>query len=169
MVKLTLVDTMVQNQEPDQNQSTCIFTDGACSGNPGPGGWGAVVRTPGGEETELLGGELMTTNNRMELMAAIKGLEFLTSPCKVALYTDSLYLKDGMTKWILKWKENSWQDATQRKIKNLDLWQRLDQLAQQYTIDWQWVRGHSGHVENERADFLARNAIVQLMMQEKLA
>ena len=165
MVNLTLVNSQDQSSSSSTSQTVSLYTDGACSGNPGPGGWGVLVRTAAGSETELSGGEMMTTNNRMELMAAIKGLESLSSPQEVALYTDSMYLRDGMTKWILKWKVNNWFDATQRKIKNLDLWQRLDQLAQHHKIDWHWVRGHAGHAENERVDVLARNAIVQLMMQ----
>ena len=165
MVNLTLVNSQDQSSSSSTPQTVSLYTDGACSGNPGPGGWGVLVRTAAGSETELSGGEMMTTNNRMELMAAIKGLESLSSPQEVALYTDSMYLRDGMTKWILKWKVNNWFDATQRKIKNLDLWQRLDQLAQHHKIDWHWVRGHAGHAENERVDVLARNAIVQLMMQ----
>lgn len=163
MVKLTLVDSNVQRDST--SQSITLYTDGACSGNPGPGGWGVVMRTISGQESELSGGEIMTTNNRMELMAAIKGLESLSSSQEVAIYTDSMYLRDGMTKWIIKWKANNWSDAIQRNIKNLDLWQRLNELAQHYTIHWHWVRGHAGHAENERADLLARNAIVQLMMQ----
>ncbi|MGI4852188.1 MAG: ribonuclease HI [Janthinobacterium lividum] len=164
MVKLTLVGPHAQTESTSQFIS--LYTDGACSGNPGPGGWGVFIRSPSGQETELSGSELMTTNNRMELMAAIKGLESLSASQEVAIYTDSMYLRDGMTKWIIKWKTNDWLDATQRNIKNLDLWRRLDQLAQEYKIHWHWVRGHSGHAENERADLLARNAIVQLMMQE---
>ena len=145
-----------------------IFVDGACSGNPGPGGWGVILRSAQGVEKELSGSEAHTTNNRMELMAAIKGLEALKIQAKVDLYTDSMYLRDGMTKWIPKWKQNNWLDAVTRGIKNLDLWQRLDQLSRQYDIEWHWIRGHSGHVENERADLLARNAIVQHMMQETI-
>lgn len=159
MTKLTSVNS----------SSSCIeiFVDGACSGNPGPGGWGIIVRLPQGAEKELSGSEAHTTNNRMELMAAIKGLEAVEESQipKIALYTDSMYLRDGMTQWMPKWKQNDWFDAVNRGIKNLDLWQHLDQLSRKYEIQWHWIRGHSGHLENERADLLARNAIVQRMMQ----
>ena len=144
-----------------------IFVDGACSGNPGPGGWGALIRFSEGGDRELSGSEPSTTNNRMELMAAIKALESLgTFQGKIALYTDSLYLRDGMTQWMPKWKDNNWHDARKRGIKNLDLWEQLDRLNAQNEIEWHWVRGHSGHRENERVDLLARNAIVQRMMQD---
>ena len=132
-----------------------IFTDGACSGNPGPGGWGAILRY-GNVEKELAGGEPGTTNNRMELMAAIAGLEALKRPCKVRLYTDSLYLRDGITQWLAGWKARGWRTAAKAPVKNLDLWQRLEQAAAAHDIEWHWVRGHSGHPENERADALAR-------------
>lgn len=145
-----------------------IFTDGACSGNPGPGGWGVILRTETGEEKELSGGDLTTTNNRMELMAAIKGLEFLKKPVAVKLYTDSQYLQNGMKLWLSKWKQNGWKTAGRDDVKNVDLWQALDVLASQYEIEWHWVKGHAGHPENERADMLARNAIVQIMMSNEL-
>jgi ribonuclease HI len=132
-----------------------IFTDGACSGNPGPGGWGAILRY-GGVEKELAGGEPQTTNNRMELMAAIMGLEALKRPCNVRLYTDSRYLRDGITQWLPGWKARGWRTAAKAPVKNLDLWQRLQQAAEPHQIEWHWVRGHSGHPENERADALAR-------------
>ncbi len=138
-----------------------LFTDGACSGNPGPGGWGAILRM-GGREKELSGGEPATTNNRMEMMAAIAGLEALQRPCKVALFTDSTYVKDGVTKWIKGWKRNGWKTADKKPVKNIDLWQRLDAVHAQHQVVWHWVRGHSGHPENERADALARAAIAQL-------
>ena len=138
-----------------------LFTDGACSGNPGPGGWGAILRM-GGRERELSGGEPATTNNRMEMMAAIAGLEALQRPCKVALFTDSTYVKDGVTKWIKGWKRNGWKTADKTPVKNIDLWQRLDAVHAQHQVVWHWVRGHSGHPENERADALARAAIAQL-------
>ena len=138
-----------------------LFTDGACSGNPGPGGWGAILRM-GGREKELSGGEPATTNNRMEMMAAIAGLEALQRPCKVALFTDSTYVKDGVTKWIKGWKRNGWKTADKKPVKNIDLWQRLDAVHAQHRVDWHWVKGHSGHPENERADALARAAIAQL-------
>ena len=135
-----------------------IFTDGACSGNPGPGGWGAVLRY-GETEKELSGGESATTNNRMELMAAIVALESLRRPCAVTLSTDSTYVKDGITRWINGWKKNGWKTADKKPVKNVDLWQRLEAAVAPHEIQWEWVRGHSGHPENERADQLARDAI----------
>ena len=138
-----------------------LFTDGACSGNPGPGGWGAILRM-GGRERELSGGEPATTNNRMEMMAAIAGLEALQRPCKVALFTDSTYVKDGVTKWIKGWKRNGWKTADKKPVKNIDLWQRLDAVHAQHQVVWHWVRGHSGPPDVERADALARAAIAQL-------
>jgi ribonuclease HI len=132
-----------------------IFTDGACSGNPGPGGWGAILRY-GNVEKELTGGEPQTTNNRMELMAAIAGLEALKRPCKVRLYTDSQYLRDGITQWLPGWKARGWRTAAKNPVKNIDLWQRLEQAAAAHAVEWHWVRGHAGHPENERADALAR-------------
>ncbi|MGD9615041.1 MAG: ribonuclease HI [Alphaproteobacteria bacterium] len=138
-----------------------IFTDGACSGNPGPGGWGAVLRY-NGVEKELSGGEGATTNNRMELMAAIAGLEALKRPCRVKLYTDSLYLRDGITKWLPSWKARGWKTAAKEPVKNVDLWQRLEKAASRHEAEWHWVRGHAGHPENERADALARAAIAAM-------
>jgi ribonuclease HI len=138
-----------------------LFTDGACSGNPGPGGWAAILRT-GGHERSLSGGEDSTTNNRMELMAAIAGLEALRRPCRVRLHTDSKYLMDGATKWILGWKKNGWRTADRKPVKNVDLWQRLDAARAAHHVDWIWVKGHSGHPENERADELARAEIEKL-------
>jgi ribonuclease HI len=135
-----------------------IFTDGACSGNPGPGGWAAILRYRGSER-EISGAEPLTTNNRMELFAAIAALEALTRPCKVALYTDSQYLRDGITKWLLSWKARGWRTADKKPVKNIDLWQRLEAAAAQHSIDWHWVRGHAGHPENDRVDALARAAI----------
>ena len=132
-----------------------IFTDGACSGNPGPGGWGAILRY-GAAEKELSGGEAHTTNNRMELMAAICALEALKGPCSVTLHTDSQYLKDGITKWIANWKRNGWRTASKDPVKNAELWQRLEKALHNHEIHWKWVKGHAGHVENERADELAR-------------
>ena len=132
-----------------------IFTDGACSGNPGPGGWGAILRY-GDTERELSGGEDHTTNNRMELMAAISALEALKTPCKVILHTDSNYLKDGITKWIKNWKRNGWRTASKDPVKNAELWQRLEAALGRHEIHWKWVKGHAGHTENERADELAR-------------
>jgi len=135
-----------------------IFTDGACSGNPGPGGWGVVLRY-GETEKELSGGEPATTNNRMELMAAIMGLESLRRPCPVRLSTDSTYVKDGITRWIADWKRRGWKTTDKKPVKNVDLWQRLEAAAAHHEIEWEWVRGHAGHPENERADRLARDAI----------
>ena len=137
-----------------------IFTDGACSGNPGPGGWGAILRY-GEVEKELFGGEAQTTNNRMELMAAIAALETLKRPTKVRLHTDSQYLRDGITKWIHGWKANGWRTAAKGPVKNQDLWQRLDMQRNRHDIEFRWVRGHSGHPENERADALARRGTEQ--------
>ena len=135
-----------------------IFTDGACSGNPGPGGWGAILRW-NGTEKELSGGEAETTNNRMEMMAAIEALESLKRPVKARLHTDSQYLKGGITLWINNWKRNGWKTAARKPVKNADLWRRLEQAAAAHDVEWHWVRGHMGHPENERADELARNAI----------
>ena len=134
-----------------------IFTDGACLGNPGPGGWGAVLRH-GATEKELSGGENPSTNNRMELMAAIVALETLKRPCAVRLWTDSVYVRDGITKWIHGWKRNGWRTAAKKPVANAELWQRLDSAAARHSIDWHWVKGHSGHPENERADALASAA-----------
>jgi ribonuclease HI len=141
-----------------------IFTDGACSGNPGPGGWGAILRF-GEVEKELAGGEPATTNNRMELMAAIAGLEALKRPCRVRLYTDSQYLRDGITRWLAAWKARGWRTAAKAPVKNIDLWQRLETAAAPHQIEWHWVRGHAGHPENERADALARGAIAARRQQ----
>ncbi len=135
-----------------------IFTDGACSGNPGPGGWGAILRY-GTVEKELYGGEPATTNNRMELMAAIQALEALKKPVKVRLYTDSEYVKNGITKWIHGWKAKGWKTADNKPVKNEDLWKRLDAAKRQHEIEFHWVRGHAGHPENERADALARQGV----------
>jgi ribonuclease HI len=135
-----------------------IHTDGACSGNPGPGGWGAVLEYAG-HEKELSGAEAETTNNRMELMAAIQALEALKRPSKVRLVTDSVYVKDGVTKWIHGWKKNGWKTAAKKPVKNEDLWRRLDEAARRHDITWEWIKGHAGHAENERADALAREAI----------
>ena len=131
-----------------------IFTDGACKGNPGPGGWGAVLRF-GDKERELSGGESPTTNNRMELMAAIESLKALKRPCHVQLTTDSNYVRDGITKWIHGWRRNGWKTADRKPVKNAELWQALIEAAAPHRIDWHWVRGHAGHPENERADALA--------------
>ena len=135
-----------------------IYTDGACSGNPGPGGWGAVLisRT---REKEICGGEPATTNNRMELMAAIQALEALTRPCKVELHTDSQYLRTGITEWLPGWKARGWRTAAKAPVKNDDLWKRLDQARLRHEVDWRWVKGHAGHELNERADALARKGL----------
>ena len=131
-----------------------IFTDGACRGNPGPGGWAALIRY-GTREKELSGGEPLTTNNRMELMAAIRALEALNKGCRVHLYTDSNYVRDGITKWIHGWRRNGWKTADRKPVKNAELWQQLLEAAQPHRVDWHWVKGHSGHPENERVDSLA--------------
>jgi ribonuclease HI len=138
-----------------------IHTDGACSGNPGPGGWAAILAF-GESEKELKGGELLTTNNRMELMAAIAALEALKRPCRVDLHTDSQYLRSGITSWITKWKQNGWRTADKKPVKNADLWRRLDAALGDHEIRWHWVRGHAGHDVNERADLLARGAIDEI-------
>ncbi len=135
-----------------------IWTDGACSGNPGPGGWGAVLRY-GRREREIHGGKPETTNNRMELTAAIEALEALKRPCQVRLNTDSMYLKDGISRWIHNWKRNGWRTAARKPVKNADLWQRLDRALARHEVDWRWVKAHAGQQENERADALARRGI----------
>lgn len=132
-----------------------IFTDGACSGNPGPGGWGAILRW-NGTEKELSGGEAETTNNRMELMAAISALEALKVPVSADLFTDSSYVRDGIGKWMFGWKKNGWKTADKKPVKNAELWQRLDEANKRHKVEWHWVKGHAGHPENERADELAR-------------
>ena len=135
-----------------------VYTDGACKGNPGPGGWGALLRWKG-HEKELFGGELDTTNNRMELTAVIQALSALKSRCEVAVYTDSVYVKDGITKWIHGWKQRGWRTADKKPVKNVELWQRLEALAEQHDVQWHWVRGHDGDPGNERADELANRGV----------
>ncbi|MDE0812339.1 MAG: ribonuclease HI [Alphaproteobacteria bacterium] len=135
-----------------------VFTDGACSGNPGPGGWGAILRY-GDTEKELSGGETETTNNRMEMMAAISALEALKRPVTVDIHTDSTYVRDGITKWIHGWKKRDWRTTDKKPVKNVDLWQRLEAAAAKHEVAWHWVKGHAGHPENERADELAREAV----------
>ena len=135
-----------------------VFTDGACRGNPGPGGWGALLRYKG-QERELWGGEPETTNNRMELMAAIQALEALKRPCAVSLTTDSEYLRKGITTWIHGWKKQGWKTAAKKDVKNRDLWERLDAAVLKHQVEWHWVKGHNGHVENERVDQLANKGI----------
>ena len=131
-----------------------IFTDGACKGNPGPGGWGALLRL-GKHEKELSGGEALTTNNRMEMTAAIRALEALIEPCEVELYTDSRYLIDGITKWVAGWQRNGWLNASKKPVRNADLWHELIEIAAKHRLRWHWVKGHDGHAENERVDQLA--------------
>lgn len=152
-----MASTLDPPATPEQ-QAVEIFTDGACRGNPGPGGWGAILRYRGVEK-ELSGGEPHTTNNRMEMTAAIVALETLKRPCRVLLYTDSQYLRDGIMQWLKVWKARNWRTADKKPVKNVDLWQRLDATAAPHQIGWHWVRGHAGHPENERADALARAAV----------
>ena len=140
-----------------------IYTDGACRGNPGPGGWGVLLRHADTEK-ELYGGENNTTNNRMELLAAIKGLEALVEPCKVHITTDSVYVKNGITEWIHGWKSKGWKTANRKPVKNQDLWLQLDQLVTEHDVQWSWVKGHSGHDENERVDALANRGIDELLI-----
>jgi ribonuclease HI len=146
----------VTTELPAELPIVAIFTDGACKGNPGPGGWGALLRM-GETEKELSGGEAQTTNNRMELMAAIRGLQALKRPCRVTLTTDSRYVMDGLTKWIHGWRRNGWKTADKKPVKNADLWQELLAAAAPHQIDWKWVKGHAGHAENEQVDQLASN------------
>lgn len=153
---------MSDTQSPSSTRKFIeIYTDGACSGNPGPGGWGTILRFQG-KERELSGGNLETTNNQMELQAAIEGLKALKEPCDVELYTDSQYLRQGITQWIHNWKRNGWRTADKKPVKNQQLWEELDALAQTHTVKWHWLKGHAGHPENERCDELARNEIDRL-------
>ena len=138
-----------------------IFTDGACRGNPGPGGWGVLLRY-GNTDRELWGGEKNTTNNRMELVAAIRGLEMLTRPCDVILTTDSQYVRKGITEWLANWKKRNWRTSAKKPVKNDDLWRLLDELSQPHEIEWRWVKGHSGHLENELVDQLANRGIDEM-------
>ena len=138
-----------------------IYTDGACRGNPGPGGWGALMRFQDTEK-EFFGGENNTTNNRMEMMASIQALSQLSRPCEVILTTDSQYVRKGITEWIINWKKRGWKTANKKPVKNSDLWQQLDELVQKHEVTWHWVKGHSGHAENERADELANKGIDSL-------
>ena len=131
-----------------------MWTDGACRGNPGPGGWAVLIRA-GAREKEVAGGEPLTTNNRMELLAAIRGLEALKKPCRVNLYTDSTYVRDGITRWIHKWRHNGWRTADRKPVKNAELWQELIDASGRHRVEWHWVKGHSGHAENDRVDALA--------------
>ncbi|MEE8054899.1 MAG: ribonuclease HI [Gammaproteobacteria bacterium] len=141
-----------------------IFTDGACRGNPGPGGWGVLLRY-NRKEKKLYGGEPDTTNNRMELLAAIKGLEALKRPCAVRLTTDSQYVKNGLTEWLPNWKQRGWKTAAKKPVKNADLWQRLEAAVDRHDVEWRWVRGHSGHAENEIVDQLANQGIDELLYE----
>ncbi len=147
------------------------WTDGACSGNPGPGGWGVLMRATDGAQTlrerELKGGEALTTNNRMELMAAIMALEVLTRPSTITITTDSAYVKDGITGWLHGWKRNGWRTAAKKPVKNADLWQRLDAAQARHDVTWKWIKGHAGHAENERADELARAGMAPFKPRRK--
>jgi ribonuclease HI len=145
----------------DDAKDIVIYTDGACSGNPGPGGWGALLSWKGYEK-EIFGGELESTNNRMELMATIQALEILERAGSIALYTDSTYVRDGITKWIHAWKQNGWRTAAKKPVKNKDLWKRLEAALMGHNVEWYWVKGHSGHLGNERADQLARDGVLQI-------
>jgi len=152
----------------DRKPMVVIHTDGACSGNPGPGGWGAVL-VSGSHRKEICGGEALTTNNRMELMAAISALEALKRPSRVALYTDSEYVKNGISSWIAGWKLRGWKTADRKPVKNLELWQRLDRAQAPHQVSWHWLRGHAGHVENEEADRLARQGMAPFLDRARSA
>ena len=149
---------MMPAEEAEARPHVVIYTDGACSGNPGPGGWGAILIS-GKHRKEICGGEAQTTNNRMELAAAIAALEALKKPSRVDLHTDSKYVKDGIGSWIHGWKQRGWKTADKKPVKNVELWQRLDQARERHEVQWHWVRGHAGHEENERADELAREGM----------
>ncbi|MFS0739926.1 ribonuclease HI [Brevundimonas sp. 3P9-tot-E] len=144
------------------NDHVIIHTDGACKGNPGPGGWGAILQTGGGHEKELWGGEPLTTNNRMEMMAAIMALEALKRPCRVDLHTDSKYVMQGVTEWMRGWKARGWKTADKKPVKNEDLWRRLDDARNRHEVKWHWVKGHAGHALNERADGLANRGVAEM-------
>ena len=152
------------NNEIDLSTIT-IHTDGACRGNPGPGGWGALLETDGGHRRELSGGELHTTNNRMEMTAAIEALRALKRPCDVDLYTDSVYLRDGITRWLEGWKARGWRTAAKKPVKNQDLWLELDAQTARHTVRWHWVKGHAGHDGNEAADALANEGLDRLLSE----
>lgn len=145
-----------------------VFTDGACKGNPGPGGWGALLKFKGAER-ELWGGEANTTNNRMELMAAIQALAALKRPCQIRLTTDSEYVMKGITQWLVNWKKRGWQTAARQPVKNAELWQALDEQVQRHQVEWRWVRGHTGHPENERADQLANRGVDEVRQVKQAA
>lgn len=152
----------MDRQQENDNCLVEAFTDGACRGNPGPGGWGVLLRY-GGQEDELRGGERQTTNNRMELTAAIRALEQLKRPCQVVLTTDSEYVRKGITEWMAGWKRRGWVNSARKPVKNQDLWRRLDELANFHKVEWRWVRGHSGHDENERVDQLANQGVDEVV------
>ena len=156
---------MSKTSQIEADEIVDIFTDGACSGNPGPGGWGAILRMgamPGGVEKELFGGEAATTNNRMELLAVIEALRALKRPVTARVHTDSQYVQKGISEWIHGWKKRGWKTADKKPVKNEDLWRALDARAAQHKIEWHWVKGHAGHAENERADELARRGVAQV-------
>lgn len=155
---MTVQSNLNSTSDNQLEKSVEIFTDGACRGNPGPGGWGALIRL-NGEDKSLSGYEPDTTNNRMEMTAVIEALKSLSGPSQVKITTDSKYVKDGITSWIINWKKRGWQTAARKPVKNVDLWKALDSLVQQHTVSWHWVKGHSGHAENEHADDLATSAI----------
>lgn len=144
------------------NEKVFAYTDGACRGNPGPGGWGVVLKYRG-KEKELFGGEIETTNNRMELTAAIQALESLNRPCEVCVVTDSVYLSKGVSEWLPNWKKRGWKTSTREPVKNQDLWQRLESARSRHAVEWQWVKGHAGHRENERADRLANQGVDEIL------
>jgi ribonuclease HI len=144
------------------NEIVEIFTDGACKGNPGVGGWGALLRTKG-KEREMYGGEAHTTNNRMELMGAISALEVLSRPCHIRLHTDSKYVQQGISEWVHGWKQRGWKTSSKQPVKNEDLWRRLDEAVSRHKIEWIWVKGHAGHIENERADELANRGVEEIL------
>lgn len=148
------------------NEIVEIFTDGACKGNPGVGGWGALLRTKG-KEREMFGGEAHTTNNRMELMGAIAALEVLSRPCRIRLHTDSKYVQQGISEWVHGWKQRGWKTTSKQPVKNEDLWRRLDEAVSRHQIEWIWVKGHAGHVENERADQLANRGVEEILNGNK--
>lgn len=152
---------MSLDEETTNKHIVTLYADGACKGNPGVGGWGALLRY-NGHEKELCGGEQMTTNNRMELTAVIKGLSALTRSCTIDVYTDSSYVQKGISEWLAGWKANGWKTASKKPVKNIDLWQQLDQINQQHTVSWHWIKGHAGHEGNERADTLANQGIETL-------
>ena len=155
---------MTMTEAPDGTGTVEIFTDGACSGNPGPGGWGAILRYKG-VERELKGGEPQTTNNRMEMMAVLVALNSLTRSCSVDIYTDSQYVMKGMTEWLRGWKARGWKTADRKPVKNEDMWRALDEAVSRHRVAWHWVKGHAGHAENERADQLARDGIAEIRMR----